>query len=87
MQWCGCRECHILCEKIFFLSGNLNNRVLATSPRDPEDHLVVFDMNYWMFGNYLAMVIGETGHAGYADIAVSLFSSEISGGYVEDVGA
>ena len=84
MQWCGCRECHISCEEIFFLSGNLNNRVLATSPRDLEDHLIIFDMNSWMFGQLSGY--GETGHAGYADIAVSL-SSEISGGYVEDVGA
>ena len=33
-----------------FFSGNLNNKVLATSPCDLEDHLRTFDMLYWMFG-------------------------------------
>ena len=33
------------CEEIFSLSGNLNNRVLATYPHDLEDHLVIFETN------------------------------------------
>ena len=64
MQWCGCRDCHISCQVIHFLSENLNNKVLATSPCDLEDHSSVFDMNYWMFGQLSGF--GETGHSGHA---------------------
>ena len=46
MQWCGCRDCHISRQVIIFLSENFN-KVLATSPRDLEDHLVAFDMDWW----------------------------------------
>ena len=54
------------CQVIIFLSGNLNSKVLATSPHDLEDHLgfIVFDMNEWMFGQLSGY--GEIGHAGHA---------------------
>ena len=46
------------------ISGNLSNRVLATSPCDLEDLSCIFDMNFWMVGQLSGY--GEAGHSGHA---------------------
>ena len=64
-----------------FLEISGNNRVLANTPRDLEDHLVVFDMDVWaiiwLWWDRTCRICGHR----------CQLSSEISGGYVEDVGA
>ena len=85
MQWCGCRECHISCEEIFFLSGNLNNKVylqLATSWswgsfRRIWHELIAPDWAIiWLWWDRTCRICGHR----------CQLSSEISGGYVEDDG-
>ena len=65
-----------------FLSGNVNNKVLATYPCDLEDLTCIFDINECL-GIYLTMVrkdVQDILHRCHICV-------EIRSGYVEDAGA
>ena len=70
-----------------FLSGNLNDKVLATSPYDPEDHIRAYlTWINWCSSclrNYLAVVSQDMQNM----LHRCQLCVEIRGGYVEDVGA
>ena len=64
-----------------FLSGNLNNDVLATFPCDLENHSGIFDMNELMFGQLPGH--SETGPSGHAPLLSAL---RLSCGYIKAAG-